>query len=401
MKQLLNRSPLILLIFLSSVLYSQSSYKDSLDLRLTKAFQKTKVPGFTALVITKKGIAYKKCLGFADSQHQIPYSANTIENIGSISKTFIAVALMKAIELGYFNLNTNINDILPFRVVNPYYPNDAITVQQLTTHTSGIVDNDSIYHKSYLFNITCNTNKEALAAMTQLGYTGGLTDTTLNTFLHNYLIPNGALYTINNFYNSKPGERSSYSNIASALAAYLIEVKAGMSFAAFTEKYILHPLQMNHSAWLLSEVDMKKHAIPYVATELPLPFYSLTTYPDGGLITSADDLSKYLKEMMNALNGKPKLLNKKSVERMFMPAFPLNSLPQNFNASKRNKGIFWNLYTDGFIGHDGDDPGVSTNILFNKDCAILFMANIYLEDRSDFIDALKAYANQLSGNSHP
>ena len=384
----------VLIILVTESLYAQEEYKDNLDFKLTQAFNKTKVPGFTAIIVNKNGIVYQKSSGYANSNAHIPYTTQTIENIGSISKTFVAVALMKAIELGYFNLETNINDILPFKVTNPYFANYLITIKQLTTHTSGIIDNDSIYHKSYKFIITDSTNKDAVSAIAERGYSGGLNDTTLETFLQSYLSVNGKLHSRKNFYNSKPGERSSYSNIASALAAYLIQLKAEMSFAAFSEKYVLHPLHMNSSGWFLNEIDIKKHATPYAATDFPLPFYSLTTYPDGGLRTSADDLSRYELEMINSLNGYSKILSRKSVEVMFSPAFSSDTLPQNFNASKRTKGIFWNLYTDSFIGHDGDDPGVSTNILFNKNCGIIFMTNIYMDDRSDFLNPLKEYANR-------
>ncbi|WP_153800862.1 serine hydrolase domain-containing protein [Foetidibacter luteolus] len=386
----------LLITIVTENLRAQKEYKDSLDFKLTQAFSKTKIPGFTAIIINKNGIVYEKSLGYANSNAHVPYTTQTIENVGSVSKTFIAVALMKAIDLGYFTLSTNINDILPFKVTNPYFPNYPITIKQLTTHTSSIVDNDSIYNKSYKFIITDCTNKDALSAMGERGYSGGLSDTTLETFLHSYLKANGKLYSSKNFYNSKPGERSSYSNIASALAAYLIQLKAGMSFAAFSEKYILHPLHMNSSGWFLSDIDMQRHAVPYVAADFPLPFYSLTTYPDGGLITSADDLSKYELEMINSLNGHSMLLDNNSVEVMFSPVFSSDSLPENFNASKRTKGIFWNLYTDGFIGHDGDDPGVSTNILFNKNCGIIFMTNIYMDDRSDFVNPLKEYATKIA-----
>jgi hypothetical protein len=58
--------------------------------------------------------------------------------------------------------------------------------KQLATHTSGIIDNDSIYHKSYKFIITVSINKDALSAMKESGYSGGLTDTTLETFLQSY-----------------------------------------------------------------------------------------------------------------------------------------------------------------------------------------------------------------------
>jgi CubicO group peptidase (beta-lactamase class C family) len=381
-------------ILLTGNLYAQSA--DSVNFKLAQAFNKTKVPGFTAVIIHKNRVVYQKSMGYANSSQHIPFTTQTIENIGSVSKTVVAVALMKAIDLGYFTLETNINDVLPFKVVNPYYPDYPITVKQLATHTSGIIDNDSIYHKSYRFIITDSTNKDAVSTMVDLGYSGGLTDTTLQTFMYSYLSVEGKMYNKKNFYDSRPGERSSYSNIASALAAYLVELKAGMSFSSFTKKYIFRPLHMNSTGWFLNEVDMTKHAIPYAAINFPLPFYSLTTYPDGGLITSASDLTKYIVEMINSLNKHPKILSKKTVELMFAPAFASDSLPRNFSAANRTKGVFWNLYTDGFIGHDGDDPGVSTNILFNQNCGIIFMTNIYMEDRSDFLNILKEYANKFS-----
>ncbi|QDW25050.1 hypothetical protein [Pedobacter sp. KBS0701] len=51
----------------------------------------------------------------------------------------------------------------------------------------------------------------------------------------------------------------------------------------------------------------------------------------------------------------------------------------------RNKGVFWNIYNNGYIEHDGDDPGASANILFNKTTGIIFMSNIYIANRSKII----------------
>ncbi|QES90421.1 serine hydrolase domain-containing protein [Rhizosphaericola mali] len=385
-----------LIILCFKTLFAQREEIDSLNYKLTQAFINTKIPGFTVVITNRKGIVYEKSWGFADNYKRISYTTETVENIGSVSKTFIAVALMKAIELGYFTLETNINDILPFKVINPNFPNIPITIKQLSTHTSSIIDNDSVYHKSYKFTITDSTNQKAYSILRENGYTGGLRDTSLETFLQNYLNIKGEIYNSRNFYKSKPGERYNYSNIASALAAYLIEIKAGISFANFTKKYILHPLKMYNSGWYLSDVNMKKHALPYLDLDSSLPFYSLTTYPDGGLITSAQELSKYEIEMINSLNGNSKILSDSSVKLMFSPAFYPNTSPENLNTSTRTKGIFWNLYTDGFIGHDGDDPGVSTNILFNKNCGIIFMTNMYIEDRSKFITPLKEYANKIA-----
>jgi len=392
------KGPALLLLTLTIVLSSSAqNYKDSLDAKLAQVYSGLKVPGFTALIVNKDSIVYKKNLGYADVINKRPFTEKTIENIGSVSKTFIAVALMKAVELGYFGLETDVNEILPFTITNPFYPEGKITVKHLVTHTSGIIDNDSIYHKSYRFVKSEGIDKRVLMFLQERGYTGGLKDTTLRTFLYNYLSNKGRLYSTKNFYKSKPGERSSYSNIGSALAAYLIEAKAGIPFPDFCKKFIFEPLEMNESKWFLHEVSRQKHAIPYFDTASAFPFYSLTTYPDGGLRTSALDLSKYVMEMIRSLNAKSIILGKQTVDTMFAPRFSTNIMPANFSLATRNKGVFWNLYIDGFIGHDGDDPGVSTNILFTKDYGIIFMTNIYLEDRDEYLKALKQYAAKICG----
>lgn len=395
MKKHLQLIPLVYCLFLTPALFAQH-YRDSLDLELGRLYKQTGVPGFYAMILGKEGVLYEKGFGSANIKLQQPFSKKTVENIGSVSKTFIAVALMKACELGYFTLETDINTILPYKVINPYFPNGIIKVRHLATHTSGIIDNDSIYNRSYQFLQSDSIDQTILNLMNERGYKRGLSDTTLETFLFGYLNSKGRLYGNHSFYNSKPGERSSYSNIGSALAAFLIEVRSGLTFAEFSKKYILQPLQMDQSTWFLNEVDPKLHAVPYLTKDLALPFYSLTTYPDGGLRTSASDLAKYVHEMMQDLaTGRSRILNRTSIATMFAPAFTTANMPQNFSLATRNKGIFWNLYNDGFIGHDGDDPGISTNILFNRDYGLIFMTNIYLDDRSGFLNVLKKYASKL------
>jgi CubicO group peptidase (beta-lactamase class C family) len=385
---------LLLLVVISQRTFAQN-YKDSLDEKLSQVYQQLKVPGFTALIVNEDGIVYQKSLGYADIKTKRAFSEETIESLGSVSKTFVAVALMKAIELGYFTLETDVNDILPFKIVSPFYPNGKISIRHLVTHTSGIIDNDSIYNRSYLFERGGPKDEKVSAFLKERGYTGGLKDTTLSSFLHSYLNKKGRLYTAKNFSNSKPGQRSSYSNIGSALAAYLIEVKAAEPFSAFCRRYVFDPLGMKESKWFLSELSMEKHATPYFDLQSAFPFYSLTTFPDGGLRTSGADLSKYVIEMIRSLNGKPSVLDKRSIGVMFTPQFSANHLPENLSLTTRNKGVLWNLYADGFIGHDGDDPGVSTNILFNKSYGIIFMTNIYMEDKSEYLNVLKEYASKM------
>ena len=59
-------------------------------------------------------------------------------NIGSVSKTITATAVLKLYETGKIDLNSNINDYLDFIVSTQITPTKPITVKQLLTHTSSI-----------------------------------------------------------------------------------------------------------------------------------------------------------------------------------------------------------------------------------------------------------------------
>ena len=375
--------------------FSQHKF-DSLTNQLHQVFLKDSLPGLSVVLVSSKGIIYEKSFGFADVKSAVPFTSGTVQNIGSVSKTFIAVALMKAIELNYFTLETDINEILPFKVINPNDPDGKITIRELANHTSGIVDNPETYPNSYQFYpALARYDQAAFDALQGLGYQGKVTDQSMKDFFSNYLSKNGKYYSSNNFGAGKPGSTSKYSNIASALAAYLIEIKSGISYAEFTGKYILRPLKMTQSGWRLTSKGLPNYAKPYCNLELSFPFYSLITYPEGGLRTSVNDLSKYLVEMIKGYKGSSKILNPGSFQTMFTPQFSPGNLPKDFSLATRNKGIFWNLYNNGTIGHDGDDPGVSSYLFFNTKTGLggIFICNKYLPDKHSIVELLQSATN--------
>lgn len=268
--------PLNAILFLSIVLFTRAAYAqnytDSLSASLAKYLNKTDIPGFSVVILAKNKIVYQSGFGYANIKSKQPFTPKTIHNIGSVSKTFIAVALMKAIELNYFSLETDINEILPFKVKNPYFPNEIIRIKDLTVHTSGIADHDTIYNRSYRFRKVHDLDKTLEGLMKERRYNSDLSDTILKGFLVAYLSPQGKLYSNKNFYNSKPGKKAGYSNVRSALAAYLIEVKSGMPFAEFSEKYLLKPLKMNQSGWFLTQKISEQNAVPYLNKQMAFPY---------------------------------------------------------------------------------------------------------------------------------
>jgi len=397
----MNRSIILFILLTTNMLVARSQSRfDTLTASLQQVFERDSLPGMSVVLVNARQIIYEHHFGYANVADKINYTSKTIQNIGSVSKTFTAIALMKAIELGYFKLETDINTILPFKVINPNYPDGIITVQQLSNHTSGIIDNPTIYPDTYQFDTSLMTyDATAYKALQELGYRQQVNDGSLKSFFYEYLSVDGKYYNKANFGNGAPGITSSYSNIASALVAYLIEIRSGMSYADFTTKYILKPLHMNGSAWTLNRKRLHQYAIPYYDLRASFPYYHLITYPEGGLRTNTTDLGKYLMALINGYNGDQMLLNKASFDVMFTPQFSKENPPKGISLAIRNKGIFWNLYNNGTIGHDGDDPGVSSFLFFNPVTGLggVFLCNKYFPDKTPIINLLVRYTSYSPG----
>ncbi|MGL4631028.1 MAG: serine hydrolase domain-containing protein [Leadbetterella sp.] len=317
-------------------------------------------PGFTISIIKEDTVLFSNAYGFADKSKKTPYTLETIQPVGSVSKTCIAFALMKSIELGYFTLETDINTLLPFKISNPNLPNDIITVKHLATHTSSLLDNNEVYYNT-AYQLE---NKPTIE---------------LSTFLKNYYTQEGKHYSSKNFGNAKVGTNYAYSNIASALMAYIIELKAKIPFSEFTEKYIFHPLKMTHTAWFYDKKFDNKYATLYQVNQSEIPLeenlmnedkslktYSCVTYPDGSLKTSAHDLILYLKTMMKGYFGnESNFLNKSSYKILFEKQFTNDDMPMNMDKNEPHRAIFWSYTKKGAIRHTGSDAGVFAFISFD------------------------------------
>ena len=353
---------------------AQKNHNQNLDKGLKLIYSKSNLPGFAVGIIQDDSTLFCQGYGFADIQQKKAYTPETIQPIGSVSKTFIGLALVKALELGYFDLATDINQILPFKIINPHRPQDTIRVIDLATHTSGLVDNDSIYAMTYCMGDSSNTQ--------------------LAEFLKDYYTAKGGKYDSKNFISGKPGEYYSYSNIASALTAYIIEVKAGMSFDDFTEKYLFLPMKMNHTTWQYRAEFNLAYATLYEINKQSLPLYkaiinkdnslkrySCITYPDGSLKSSVNDLIKYLKEINAGFKRVGIVTTAPFYEQLFTKRFKEENMPLNMPIAEPNRALFWAYNRKGKLSHNGSDPGVTTFISYDPSTRIgkILLINTQIE----------------------
>lgn len=385
MKQKLITIIILTIVLISQNLLSQVIVKTTTDSIIEKKMKESGIVGLGAAIIVNNKLLYTKGYGYSDKENKKPFTINTIMNIGSVAKNFTGVCLMKAVEDKKVSLDEDINTYLPFKVINPYFPNEKITIRDLATHTSGLADRNPFYGDTY-------------------NYSGGSVEE-LGVFLKNYFDPNGKYYSKENFLNNKPGTFYQYSNIPAALAGYIVEIVTKKKLPELGKQIIFKPLKMENTGWSLSEINLENHTKLYDKkgdTLKTIPLYTFPTYPEGGVRTSVSELSKYFIALLNdgEYNG-VKILKKESVQEMKRFQFNATKKPENMNLNKLNSGIFWATKLGATrIGHNGSDPGVRVFMLsdLKEEIGVILFINTALSDEGisfDIYDEFYKYGTKL------
>jgi CubicO group peptidase (beta-lactamase class C family) len=183
------------------------------DSLLTAEFRADE-PGGALLVMKGDSIVYTKCIGLADLKSREEISPNTLFNLGSISKTFVANGILILKDEGRLSLSDP---------VSRYFPEfksreiaEAVTITHLLTHTSGLPDNRPVSENPEYF-ITAK-DYENFAPVMQA----------------EKLV-------------FSPGERYEYSNPAFNGLALIIEKVTGQQWQQFIAERIFAPAGMTAS----------------------------------------------------------------------------------------------------------------------------------------------------------
>ena len=361
----MKKMTILVLILAINISIKAQSINDSITIELTKLSKKSSLVGFGVAIVNKDSIIYAKGFGYADKDTKSPYTIQTVQPIASISKTLLAVALMKAQEMGKLHLNDNINDYLPFKIYNPNFPNENITIQQLANHTSSILDGDS-YDRTYIFknkipsfynDFVDNELKTEVKTWVEMINENEMIP--LGEFIKKQYVEDQIWYNKEqNFSNNYPGSTYKYSNMGANIAAYILEETTGEDYAEFIKKHILEPLQMKNSGWRGKNYDPKNNSTLYWYG-YPMPDGDLITYPDGNLMSNVIDYGKFLSTMIRGYEGEDNLLTTESYKEMM----------KNPVSSDFRKGVFWTVDSDK-IGHSGSDLGLLSHAYFLRENGI-------------------------------
>jgi len=312
-----------------------------LDRFIFDGMKEAKVPGLAAAVVRKDKMIWEGYYGWANREKKIPVTKGTLFQVASVSKPVTACAVMQLVEKGELSLDGDVNEVLPFGVRNPKHPKVPITLRHLLTHTSGIRDNWKVLEDTWVKN--------------------GDFPKPLGESLAAYLQPKGEYFSAKkSFCQWAPGTKSQYSNVGVALAAYLAETKAKVSFETLCQRGVFGPLGMQGSSFRLKGMDQAKIAMPYgfkkkTGAFKPLGHHGYLDFPSGTLRVTAPHLARFLLSFIGdgQVDG-VRILKAETVREMRRISFP---------KADSKQGLAWYFDKIGnsrVMGHDGGDPGVST-----------------------------------------
>jgi CubicO group peptidase (beta-lactamase class C family) len=318
-----------------------------LDSFITATMEEYHIAGYSACIFNDGKLIWNGNYGFADATNKIAVSDSTIFMMASVSKLLVTTAIIQLWEEGLFDLDDDINNYLPVHMQfkNPFWPNDIITFRMLLTHSSAIGD-----------------NWDVLNSLTSVGDS----PIPLDSFFVNYLTPTGKWYNaIANFYIWQPGSTSSYSNVGFSLLAFLIEQLSGKDFNEYCRENILNALNMNESAWLLSELDTSRISFRHVwngSGYTNYPHDGSPLYPVGWLRTNCLDLANFLITYMeNGVYDTYMILKPSSIDTIFIRYFY-----NIFSGDYQGLGWFESKIANSWLwGHTGGWIGVVTGLFYD------------------------------------
>ncbi len=208
-----------------------------LQARLAQLAEDAGVPGAGVALFDHGGVTWAGGVGYADLTAKKPVSADTLFRAGSITKSFIAVALLQLAEHHAIDLDARLKDIAPeIPVSNPWDKTDPVTVAEVLEHTAGFDD----MHFPRLYNL-----HEAA-------------DLPLLTVLQRSKPELKVRW--------RPGTRMSYSNPDYLIAGYLIEKLSGESYERYVTEHVLRPLGLTRASLTLDAATLTDLAQGYEGT---------------------------------------------------------------------------------------------------------------------------------------
>ncbi|HEX9107158.1 MAG TPA: serine hydrolase domain-containing protein, partial [Longimicrobiales bacterium] len=288
------------------------------------------IPAISVALVEGGHVVYARGFGWADSAAGRRATAATVYRVGSVSKLFTDIGIMRLVEQGKLDLDRPVQAWLPdFHPKNPF--GGEITIRELTSHRAGLTREPPVG------NYFDDTNPSLAATIASLN------DTEL-------------VY--------KPGTHTKYSNAGIAVLGYLLQKTQGESFYPYLKRAVLEPMGLEHSAFQPLpdlEKDLAKATMwTTFDRRFDAPTFQLGMGPCGSMYTTVTDLGRFLSILFahGRTPGGGQILEPATLDTMWTPQYAPAGARSGY-------GIGFGIGSlDGHrsIGHDGAIYGFATTL---------------------------------------
>jgi len=248
---------------------SKTDY-EAVDAYIMARMRADRIPGVALAIVKGDQVVYLKGYGRADQSGR-PVTPGTPFIIGSITKSFTALAVMQLVEAGEVELDAPVQRYIPwFRTADPA-ASSQITVRMLINQTSGLPLGAT------MVTWTWPDEPDAIER-------------------HVRLLANAKMV-------SPPGSGFTYSNANYVTLAVIVQAVTGQSYEDYIREHIFAPLDMGHS-YVYQEAAMQDGLATgyrwWFGYPIPVSIpFNRANLPAGFAISSAEDMAHFLVAQMN------------------------------------------------------------------------------------------------------
>jgi len=252
---------------------------------IEKVMNEEHIPAVGIALVNEDRSVWVESFGKANIEEDIDANDQTLFRIGSTSKMFVSLAILKMQQEGLLSLNDKVRDLVPeIEFVNSWAETNPILVVHLLEHTTGWDD----YHNiEYAHNDTALSLKEGLDFHPQSRVSRWI-----------------------------PGTRMAYCNTGPPVAAYIVEKISKKTFENYIQENFFTPIGMK-SATFFEDENYKKYGVTTYIGKEPQSYYHVLQRPSGSINATPTDMAKFLQFYIN--RGKVdslELISEESLKRM-------------------------------------------------------------------------------------
>ncbi len=338
---------LILTVSLTAQSTEKLSLKSQVDEYVEKVMATYEIPGLAIGLVKEGQIFYTKGYGVKSLETLEPITDECLFHMASVSKPFIATAIMQLVEAGKLDLDAPVINYLPyFKLHDPRYT--TISVRQMLTHTSGMPDVEDYGWENPQYD------------------DGALTRYVLS--LNETDLING------------PGEKWVFSSMAYDVLGNMIAKVSHMTFEDYMKKYVLAPLEMKRSTFYKGKANKILCTAPHIRRLEPIVSeiypYNRAHAPSSTLHSSVNEMCSYAIANLNrGMFGDDRLLKAISFNTMWTPVC---------DATEGKKmGLSWFVCEregELVVSHSGGDLGFQANFCLvpKRMAAVIVLSNYEL-----------------------